>query len=283
MNDIYTIDWHKVAPETIIKLESGEARIINGVARNVNDKFQIIQHMPFTKVALKENSNLTDIARTIQSSTTTINSMIALSSVAIMGAVIISTAYLSSKLDKIQKKIDLIQQEIRGQNIIYYTDRITKYFGSVEATRELLINRNVVIENEDLIILKISELSNIRNQLISFLDNLITLSDNFTSDHKSMAIDFVNMTLDLIPKGIFIESQAAYKAERFYLGDSIRESGKIKYDATIQNYRNWANSKFNSIVRGVIDDNTKVLQKKLNDIKPLITSSENKILLENSA
>lgn len=284
MNDkLFIIDWAKVQPETIKLLESGKARIINGVARNVGKKYQIIQHMPFTQVELPNNSNLLDIAKVIQSTQATVNSMIALSSVATMGAVVISTAYLSHKLDNIQRAIDMLQKEMHGQNLVYYAERITTYFGTVEATRELINNNDIILENPDLVILKISELSNIRNQLISFLDNLITLSDNFTIEHKTIAIDFINMTFDLLPKGIFVESQAAYKAERFYLGDSIRECGRIKYDHSIQSYRNWVNGKYHSVLKGEVDSNTKVFQGKFETIKSLVSSEENKILLENPA
>lgn len=282
-NILYVLDWERVKPEIIDLLESGDARVINGVARNVSDKFQIIQHMPFKQVSLPQGSTLLDIAKTIQSTQTTMSSMIAMSSVVTMGSVMLSTAYLSLKLDNIQKAIDALQQELHGQNIVYYMEIITNYFGAVEATRELICNNNIVIENPDLIIIKIAELSTIRNQLISFLDSLITLSDIFTISHKSMVIDFINMIFYLIPKGIFIESQAAYRIERFYLGTSIRESAQIKYNNSIDHYRDWINSKYQSILKGDIDSNAKVFQNKFDEIKSLIESEENKILLENSA
>lgn len=283
MNEkFFIIDWAKVQQETIKHLESGKARIINGVARNVEGKYQIIQHMPFTQVDLPKSSNLLDIAKSIQSTHAAVSSMVAISSVATMGAVVISTAYLSHKLDNIQRTIDKLQKEMHGQNLLYYNEKITTYFGTVEATRELINNSDIIVENPDLIILKISELSNIRNQLFSFLNNLITLSDNFTIEHKTMAIDFINMTFDLLPKGIFIESQAAYKTEKFYLGDSIRENAKIKYDHSIQNYKNWVNSKYRSVLKGEVDSNAVVFQSKFEDIKVLVSSEENKILLRNS-
>lgn len=281
-NKVYIIDWDKVTPETLTLFEKGKAKIINGVARNVNDKYQIIQHMPFKEALMTDNTNLLDMAKAVQSSNAALSNIVALSSAATMGSVIISTAYLSYKLNKIQKAIDLLQQEIHGQNLIYYSERITTYFGTVEATRELINNEHIINENPDLVVLKISELSNIRHQLISFIDNLITLSDNFTVLHKSMAIDFINMTIDLIPKGVFIESQAAYKIERFHLGDSIRKSAQLQYLNSIQFYKEWVNEKYRSILKGEIDSNTSVLQSKYDEIQTLVSSEENRILLENS-
>ena len=83
---------------------------------------------------------------------------------------------------------------MHDQNLIYYTDKISTYFGTVEATREIIVRKEVVDENNDLIILKISELATLRNQLISFLDNIIFLSDNFSPENKAMTVDFINMT-----------------------------------------------------------------------------------------
>jgi hypothetical protein len=91
------------------------------------------------------------------------------------------------------------------------------------------------------------------------------------------------MTFDLVPKGVFIESQAAYKIERLHLGDNIRSTAEKKYFAVIENYRDWGNRKYRSIVEGKIDDSTKALEYKFQDIKSLVTSEENKLLLEYSA
>jgi len=90
------------------------------------------------------------------------------------------------------------------------------------------------------------------------------------------------MTFDLLPKGILIESQAAYKMDRFYLGDNIRNTAQIKYDNSIENYRKWGNQKHQDILEGIIDSNTEIFQDKFQDIKFLISSEENKLLLEYS-
>jgi hypothetical protein len=280
---LFVIDWGKVRPETMQLLESGYGRVINGVTRDLSQNYQIVQHMPFKQVTLPQSSDLLEIAKNAQSAQQAIGGLIAASSVAIMGTVIISTAYLSHKLDNIQKKIDVLQKELHSQNLVYYSDRITTYFGTVEATREIISNEIVTKENPDLVILKISELSNMRNQLLSFLDNLVTVSDYFTTDHKSIAIDFINMTFDLIPKGVFIETQAAYKIERFYLGDNIRNSAREKYNNSIQSYRDWANSKYRSILKGGNDAGALVFDNKIKEIRELISSEENKFLLEHSA
>lgn len=282
MEEIFIIEWAKVKTEVREMFESGRAVLCNGVARDSQNSSVIVQHMPFTKIGVAEAENLLETAKGIQSAQAVIIGAVTVSTVAIMGAIIASTAYLSNKLNKIQHQLDAIQREIEGQNILFYFERITNYFGAVEALREIIISKNLIEENRDLVLMKISELLTLRNQMILFSDNLINVSDNFTLEHKALAIDFINMTFDLIPKGVFIESQAAYKIERIHLGNNIRSTAEKKYFQVIENYRNWGNQKYRSIVEGKVDDSTKALQSRFQDIKTLISSEENKLLLEYS-
>ena len=281
-NEFYIIDWSKVSPGTIDMLASGQARIIKGVARNISKPlYPIIEHIPFVKAMAADSPNLLKAAQKLTMVQTI--AIVGIATVAIMGAIVLATTYLSKKLNNIQKQIDNIQKELHDQNIVYYADKIYTYFGAVEATREIITCKEVVAENNDLILLKISELVTLRNQLTSFLDNFIFLSDNFSSEHKAIAVDFINMTFNLLPKAIFIESQAAYAIDRFYLSDNIRNSAKIKYNNSINIYREWGNNKYQAILAGQIDSNTEMFQNKFQDIKALISSEENKLLLEHSA
>lgn len=281
-SEIYLIAWDQVKPDTLDLLNSGEARIINGVARNISDKYKIVQHMPFKKVAYSETTDLLKGAQSIQNLQGIVTSAIALSTVSIMGAIVISTHYLSKKLGVIQEKIDMLQKELESQNILYYTNKISTYFGSIEATREIINDKDVIEENKDLIIIKLSELATLRNELFYFFNNLIFQSDNFAPRHKAKAVDFINMAFNLLPKGIFIESQAAYKIERFHLGDKIRKMGQLKYANSIECYRGWANQQLRAIISGRPDSNTRVLKEKFEDINALISSEENKLILEHS-
>lgn len=280
---LYVIDWTKVKPEVIKMLETGEARIVNGVARSVADNSKILQHMPFKKIYPESIENLTKAVQAIQEMQTIAMAVNIISSVSIMGAIIVSTAYLSRKIDMIGEKIDVLRRELQGQNLVYYTDKISVYFGSIEALRELMKKRHILEENNDLAVMKISELLTLRNQLFSFIDGLIQLCDNLPPEHKRMAIEFLNMMFDLIPKGVFVESQAAYKLDRIYLGDNIREAAKSKYINSLDNYRAWGNKQYHSIVRGKgeIDEN-RLFTDRLEDIKRIVSSEENKLLLEHS-
>lgn len=281
-DDLYTIDWIKVYPETIQKLTTNQGEIINGVARDVLDRSKILQHMPFTKVSIQQSGDLIKTAQLVQSAQAAITSAIAISTAVTVGAIVVSTMYLANKIDKLQEKMDLLHKEINDQNILFYLDKVTIYFGSVESLRQLIINSDVITENKDIVTNILSELLTVRNQTISFIDNIIYLSDRFSSDHKNLVLDFINLSLELLPKGLFIESQAAYKLDRFHLGDNIKEIGRNKYNSVLNKYKEWGNRQYKSIVKGESNSGTQGLIKNIENIKSILNSEENKLLLEHS-
>ncbi len=281
-DDLYTIDWIKAYPETLEKLSTGQGRILNGVARDVFDGNKIIQHMPFTKVSIQQSGDLIKTAQLVQSAQAAITSAIAISTAVTVGAIVVSTMYLANKIDKLQEKMDLLHKEINDQNILFYLEKVTIYFGTVESLRQLILNSDVVAENKDIINNVLSELLIIRNQTLSFIDNIIYLSDRFSPGHKNLVLDFINLSLELIPKGLFIESQTAYKLDRFHLGDNIKEVGRAKYNNVLNKYKDWGNKQYKSIVKGESNSGTQGLLKNIDNIKSILHSEENKLLLEHS-
>lgn len=87
---------------------------------------------------------------------------------------------------------------------------------------------------------------------------------------------------DAFPKGICIESQAAYKIERFHCGDAIRIGGQEKYRQLKENYRVWGNEKVRSIYAGSASSGEQVLMGKLEEIRTVLNSEGNTLLLEYS-
>jgi hypothetical protein len=279
----FTIDWSKVNPDVLKALQNGQSRIVNGVARNVKDNSQILQHMPFKELTTKSGQEIDDILKAVQGSQQAMAGLMAISTVAIIGAVVVATAYISNKLDKIQEQIEIVLKEIHDQNILYYLDKITSYFAAIEALRELMKSESVIEENRDLVLATLSHTSILRNHLLSFIDNIIFVSDGFEKKHKELVIKFLNSTLQLLPKAIFIESQAAYKLERYALGDCIKENAKIKYDNCINNFKIWLKEKRRNVIEGKTNSSIETYRIFYKEIEDTINSEENELLLKYTA
>lgn len=288
MDDLYVIDWYSLPSELINKINDEKVIIRNGVARDVLDNYKIVKHIPFKKISADSSQDLLAIAKKFQGGQAAITKAIGLSYLSIIGAVVISTMYISKKLDKIQNSINnlqkVVKEEFISQNLVYYLDKTTAYFGAVESTRELISMRysTANIVNNDILIVKLSTLSDLRNQYLSFLDNIIHLSESFSPEHKEVLIDYINITLNLVPKAIFIESQGYYQLDKIQFGDFIKNESQKKYNMIIEKYKEWANNEFRSIIAGEPNAHSVVLQKKMPEIKSIVHSEENRFMLEYS-
>lgn len=276
---IYSIDWTNVTSETFDKLNNQSAQIINGVARDSNTK-SIIQHMPFKEINAENVDQLLPTAKSLQNVQLATTATIAASTAVIMGAIILSTAYLSKKINSLNQKIDQVYRAIQEQNKLFYINKISEYFGSIKTLRFYISSEAIVNENKDLIKFAIVDAATKRNQLMSFLENLIYLVDSFDKDHKSFALDFINNTIDILPKGVFVESQAAFKTDKIILGEYILEDSYDNYITITNNYKNYINQTFKEkILPGLDVQSFKALEPKIDETRQVIYSEENKILL----
>jgi|GEM_PF-1498880 len=282
---LFAIDWSQVPQHVADALHSGEARIMNGVARN-SGTFEVVKHMPFRPVSLDNFADLPasaqqlqNLGSLVQGSTTAIQTALALSTALTIGAVVVSTAYLASKLRDLEAKIERLQGELRGQNLIFYASKASTYFAAVEATRELIASPELVLENRDLAAHALSRLAAQRHETFAFLGNLFGVFEQLSPTHQALALDFFHATLDFVPKAIFVEVQAAYKLERFRLGTHTLNSARTAYDGCLAEYKTWANARFKSIICGKGTEADRLVAERMDDAKRVLGSEENRLLL----
>jgi len=287
---LFAIDWSKVKRPVSRALLSGKARIINGVARAPSDDHKILQHMPFRPVAINGFDDVSGAAQRLQVppslppgfDSASLQSALALSTAVTVGAVVLCTAYLASKLRELEDKIERLQAELQSQNLLFYAARASAYFGAVEAVREIIAHPSLVKENPDLVAQSISRLAGQRHETLAFLNHLFRLFVQLTPSHQALALDFFHATLDFFPKAVFVESQAAYKLDRFYLGDQIRQSAQIDYMNCLSEYRTWANSELKKVIEGAGGQSGRLLGERITEAKRILGSQESRLLLEHS-
>ena len=284
----YILEWAKLKPGVTEALLSGQARIFNGVARDVGDGHKILQHLPFRPIDASEfngGKHLSETAARLSNLPGTeaiaaIQGALAISTAVTVGAVVLCTAYLANKLNALEAKIDCIQAELQNQNLLYYASRASAYFGTVEAVREIVARWQLVEENPDLVAQAISRLAGQRHETLAFLNQLFRLVPRLTPESQALALDFYHATLDFFPKAVFVESQAAYKLDRFHLGDHIRQSSLLAYEESVAGYRTWANSELKKVISGAPESAGRLLQARMEDARRIISSPDNRVLLE---
>lgn len=235
--------------------------------------------MPLKEVAF-DPEKLNEISKLIQASHATQMAAIGLSTTIIVGAIVVQTMYLARKIDKLQETMDLISSDISAQNILFYMEKLSKYFGAIESTRVLLLDKSLVSETQDIAANLISQLSIERNEVLSLIDNLISFADQLTDRHLEQMLDFITMVLDIMPKAIYLESQLCDRYGKFKLSEHLMRENTKRYNHTLQQYRNWCNSKAKATIRGDANPIALTFHDKKNDLKALFDSSNNNALLQ---
>lgn len=221
---------------------------------------------------------LNELTQFIQSTHATQLAAIGLSTTIIVGAIVVQTMYLSKKIDELQKSLDIISTEINAQNVLFYMEKMSQYFGTVESARVLLLDKSFVSETKDIAANIITQLSIQRNEVLSLIDNLIEYADQMTERHLKQMLDFITLILDIMPKAIYIESQLCDRYEKFKLADHLmRESGK-RYNLTLEHYKAWCNNKVSSVIKG--ESVAIAFHDKENELHALFKSEHNKLLLQ---
>ncbi|WP_137823533.1 hypothetical protein [Pseudomonas sp. D(2018)] len=275
---IWVVDEAKLYPKLIQAMSEGKAVIHDGVAywAEGSGSTGVIQHLPFKETAVQSVEEALKLAQ----ATTVIAT--AVSTGIILAAIVVQTRYLAGKLDKIQETVDVIAKDVHAQNIVFYMDKITEYVGHVEAARTLLKDRSLAGEIRDVAIPLLMTLAGKRNQVLSFVDNILSFarsSKDVTPRHFELIANFTQMMLDLMPFGIHVEYLLSSRIGKLRLAEQVLLDGAERFSIALECYRGFMNDLHRDLVRGQLGDRANVYQSIESRAMKLIKSEENKILL----
>ncbi len=290
-------DWDKVDPEIIELLKTGHMHLREGVIywakgkKLVEGAGSIVKHLPFKEmtVDVSQGVNVEQLMKATAAMQKGIGVAVGLSTGIILAAIVIQTAYLSHKLNKIQTSIDKIAVEIQTQNKLFYLEKLSSYMGSIMATHEMLAVSKESEAYPEVIAPLLATLAQQRNELCTFLMNLIgwidhskAIENKITDEHAALIVDFVTSVLDVMPKSIYVESALYAILGKYHHADALVESAAIKYNAVLNSYRLWASDGYDKWLAGQGSRSSHLLVNKFTDIKNLLHSIENQMLLGNS-
>lgn len=278
LEKIWVLDEAAFSKALIDALAAGKAVIHDGVAYYAagSGKTGVIQHLPFKETMFKSAEEALKAAQM-----TTVMATAA-STCVILGALIIQTKYLAVKLDKIQNTVDEIAKELHTQNIVYYMDKVTDYIGSIEVARTLLKDRSLGSEIKELAFPLLASAAAKRNHTMSFIDNILALAQNsneLSSKHYELVVNFAHMMLEIMPLGIHTEYLLTARVGKPMLAELILEDGAERYKGAMQHYKGFLNAQHRELIRGNMSDKTVVLQRIEDKARQLIQSQENQLLL----
>ena len=275
---IWIVDEAKLYPKLIQAMSDGKAVIHDGVAywAEGSGNTGVIQHLPFKETAMQSVEEALKMAQATTVLATAVSTGI------ILAAIVVQTRYLAAKLDKIQAAVDVIAQDVHAQNIVFYMDKITEYVGHVEVARTLLKDRSLADEIRELAIPLLTRLAGKRNQVLSFLDNILGLaksSKDVTPKHFELIANFAQLMLELMPFGIHVEYLLCSRIGKLRLAEQIIVDGSERFNLGLEVFRGFMNEQHRELVRGQIGDRAVVYQSIEERAMQLFKSEQNKFLL----
>ncbi len=245
---IIILDINGLPAEVIKGIEQRLYKIYNGVVRDIDTK-AIIKHIP-QKILEIDPQDLQNLPELIKKSSQLALGATALSTVAILGAIVVATKIIVNKLNEIQSTLVDIKKELQDQNLFQYFLQLRSYIAISESLRELLKSPALIEENKDLIVLKLNALSIERNALMLTMHERLKIVNNVSPEHKEILINFIDQSVALLPKIAYIEQEAAYAIEKFHLGDRIYSEFSDKYAHVEYRYKKFLNVEIDKSKRG---------------------------------
>ena len=198
-----------------------------------------------------------NVAQAVQSMQNVLMATQVLSSVVVVGAIVVQTQYLGRKLDAIQDTVDEIAQTQHEQNLVFYMDKIGDYMGYVEYARSLLEDRAMATEIREVATPLLAHLGSKRNHIASLVDNIAgyvknSAGERSESKHFKLMLDFIHMLVDILPGALHAEHLLAARIGKPALAQSILWSGAQKYEQVLGSYRGLMNQLNREMVAGAL-------------------------------
>lgn len=270
VSKIWVLDEGSISTTLFEALQKGQAVIYDGVAywAEGSGKTGIIQHLKFTERTVDNAKQIMDqlqsvasatqnVAQAVQSMQNVLMATQVLSSVVVVGAIVVQTQYLGRKLDAIQDTVDEIAQTQHEQNLVFYMDKIGDYMGYVEYARSLLEDRAMATEIREVATPLLAHLGSKRNHIASLVDNIAgyvknSAGERSESKHFKLMLDFIHMLVDILPGALHAEHLLAARIGKPALAQSILWSGAQKYEQVLGSYRGLMNQLNREMVAGAL-------------------------------
>lgn len=270
VSKIWVLDEGSLSTTLFEALQKGQAVIYDGVAywAEGSGKTGIIQHLKFTERTVDNAKQIIDQLQSVASATQNVAQAVqsmqnvlmvtqVLSSVVIVGAIVVQTQYLGRKLDAIQDTVDEISLSQHEQNLVFYMDKIGDYMGSVEYARSLLHERAMAAEIHDVAAPLLAHLGSKRNHIASLVDNIAgyvksSAGERSESKHFKLMLDFIHLLVDILPGALHAEHLLAARIGKPGLAQSILWSGSQKYEQVLGSYKGLMNQLNREMVSGAL-------------------------------
>lgn len=247
LDKVFTYDVEKFSKELLDAIANNQVIFRDGVAywkkglKNVG----IIQHIPLKEISSVSLESFIGSLNSLQSTLqATIITAHALSTSALMIAMVIQTQILSKKIEAVQQSVLLVSNDIKEQNILFYTDKASEYLALLQTFKLLLDQRTPLTAVDALANNSLASSMQIKNHLVSFIGKLIGLlqARKISSlNHTEIILQFIQQMMELLPIGMHLEFILSHRLKQNEFSQVLIEDSQVKYANLLNQYRNYLN------------------------------------------
>ncbi|MDH1533223.1 hypothetical protein N5I15_12795 [Acinetobacter johnsonii] len=247
LDKVFSFDIENFSKELLEAIANDQVIFRDGVAywKKGLENVGIIQHIPLKEVSSVSIESFIQGLGSLQSTLqTTIVAAQAISTATLMVAMVVQTQILSKKIEAVQKCVLKVSQDIKEQNILFYTDKTSEYLALLQTFKLLLDNRTPLTAVNALANNTLSSSIQIKNHLISFIGNLLSLvqSQKISSQqHIELILQFVQQMMEILPVGMHLEFILSHRLHQNEFSQVLIEDSYRQYSGLMNQYRNYLN------------------------------------------
>lgn len=290
LDKVFSYDVEKFSKELLDAIANNQVIFRDGVAywKRGLENVGIIQHIPLKEVSTVGIETFVQGLSSLQSTLqTTIVAAQAISTATLMVAMVIQTQILSKKIEAVQQCVLKVSQDIKEQNILFYTDKTSEYLALLQSFKLLLDNRTPLTVVNQLANNTLSSSIQLKNHLISFIGNLLSLVQSkkiSSQQHIELIMQFVQQMMEVLPIGMHLEFVLSHRLHQNEFSQVLIEDSNHQYSGLMNQYRNYLNELSNGLKEFRIKQEQVPFFEKIRlPAKTLIQSSIYVELLENPA
>ena len=290
LDKVFSYDVEKFSKELLEAIANNQVIFRDGVAywKRGLENVGIIQHIPLKEVSTVGIETFVQGLSSLQSTLqTTIVAAQAISSATLMVAMVIQTQILSKKIEAVQQCVLKVSQDIKEQNILFYTDKTSEYLALLQSFKLLLDNRTPLTIVNQVANNTLSCSIQLKNHLISFLGNLLSLVQSkkvSSQQHIELIMQFIQQMMEVLPIGMHLEFVLSHRLHQNEFSQVLIEDSNHQYSGLMNQYRNYLNEISNDLKEFRIKQEQVPFFEKIRlPAKTLIQSSIYVELLENPA
>ena len=247
LDKVFSYDIEKFSKELLEAIANDQVIFRDGVAywKKGLENVGIIRHIPLKEVGTVSVESFIQGLGSLQSTLqTTIVAAQAISTATLMVAMVIQTQILSKKIEAVQQCVLQVSQDIKEQNILFYTDKTCEYLALLQTFKLLLDNRTPLTAVHQLATNTLSSSIQLKNHLISFIGNLLSLvqSQKISSQqHIELIMQFIQQMMEVLPLGMHLEFVLSHRLGQNEFSQVLIEDSNQQYSKLMNQYRNYLN------------------------------------------